>query len=50
MKKLITAIALLLATMPAMADPINPAIDYKCMGDCMAAGYQYGYCQRVCSF
>ena len=25
-------------------------IDYKCMSDCLARGYLYQYCQRICSY
>jgi hypothetical protein len=45
MKKLITAIALLLATMPAMA-----ITDYVCFHQCRDAGMSYGYCLKACEY
>lgn len=45
MKKLITAIALLLSTAPAMA-----MTDYACFHDCRDGGYSYGYCMKLCEY
>lgn len=25
-------------------------VDYTCVSDCMKQGYQWGYCQRICSY
>ena len=44
MKRIITAIALLLATMPAMA-----MLDNQCMYECRAK-FSYGYCLKVCEY
>jgi hypothetical protein len=45
MKKILIVIVAMLASNVAYS-----ATDYKCMGDCQAQGYQYGYCQSVCSY
>jgi hypothetical protein len=34
----------------ALGYPVSLNIDYQCMNDCMAKGYMYGYCQKVCSY
>lgn len=26
------------------------ATDYKCLNECIADGYMYGYCKRICSY
>ena len=49
MKKLIVAVLLVLAV-AATAWARYKQIDYKCVSDCLAQGYQYGYCIRVCSY
>lgn len=45
MKKLLTAIALLLSTAPAMA-----MTDYQCMQHCRDGGMTYMYCLKVCEY
>ena len=45
MKRTLLTAALLLCSQLALA-----ATDWKCMADCGNAGYQYGYCKRICSY
>jgi len=45
MKKLLVVIGLLL-----VAATVYASTDYTCMNRCLAQGYLYAYCQRVCSY
>lgn len=54
MKNLLLTLTLLICASTVTASDVKPIklfmTDYKCMGDCMAKGYVYGYCQRICSY
>lgn len=50
MKNLLLTLALLTFASVATANSIDGLIDYKCQADCMAKGYIYQYCQRICSY
>jgi len=44
-KKLILAALLAMASLDAIA-----MTDYMCVNDCIAKGYQYGLCVKMCSY
>jgi hypothetical protein len=46
-RKLTVLIAIISLAVAALA---WAATDYNCMNDCLARGYLYGYCKRVCSY
>lgn len=48
MRKHLKKAVMVLVTVAIFFTP--SAIDYKCMNDCLAQGYLYQYCQRVCSY
>lgn len=29
---------------------LERSTDYKCLNECLSAGYTYGYCQSLCSY
>lgn len=52
MKNLVMLILMLIPslTMAASVEELKSLTDYKCMTDCVNQGYQYGYCQKLCSY
>lgn len=41
---------LLACVVVAIALPAGAAVDYTCLNRCTAQGYQYAYCQEVCTY
>lgn len=48
MMECLLALNLLFSPMTPVDEP--QSTDYSCVSDCMAKGYMYGYCTRLCSY
>jgi len=50
MKKLFIALLSLISLSASAENFVVAQVDYTCINNCSSKGYQYGYCQSICSY